>query len=155
MARSSETPEDMPGVRGEDGRGRTAEALRLTLPVAPSSNNAWANRKIGRGFGRIKTRAHKEWIIQADRWMVYQKLTPRIHAITVPYQCTMVFPSNLRSDLDGRSKVILDWLVSRQLTIDDKHLRKLILEHDDTLVGSSEAGTALVQIEVIPWGLSR
>ena len=34
----------------------------------------------------------------------------------------MIFPRKLKGDLDNRVKLILDWMVSRELTSDDKYL---------------------------------
>lgn len=102
--------------------------LTLSLPVAPSANNAFANRKGGKGFGRVKSGRYRAWIKQADDYYVLQRLG-RATPITGPYTCKMVFPE-LRGDLDGRAKLILDWMVSRGLTPDDKHLRKLELEKE-------------------------
>jgi hypothetical protein len=117
--------------------------LALSLPVAPSSNNAFVNRRWGRGFGRIKSSAYRKWLKQADAYYTLQQLH-RVPRITRPYHCKMVFPK-LRGDLDGRAKLLLDWMVSRGLTIDDRHCRKLDLEVDDA------AERDLVWIRVRPW----
>ena len=39
-----------------------------------------------------------------------------------PYICGMIFPLKLKGDLDNRAKCILDWMVSRELTSDDRYL---------------------------------
>jgi Holliday junction resolvase RusA-like endonuclease len=119
--------------------------LALSLPVAPSVNNAFINRKGGRGYGRIKSPSYRRWLKQADAYYTLQGLH-RAPRITAPYSCKMVFPK-LRGDLDGRAKLLLDWMVSRGLTIDDKHCRKLELEID------IEANGDLVWIRVQPWDL--
>ena len=120
------------------GRGM----LTLTLPVAPSANNAFINRKAGHGYGRIKSARYRNWVKQADAFYLLQGMS-KFSPITEPYQCKMVFP-RIRGDLDGRAKLILDWMVSRKLTPDDKHLRKLDTEID-------EGAGDLVWIAVWPW----
>jgi crossover junction endodeoxyribonuclease RusA len=118
--------------------------LKFHLPPAPPLNNAYRNV---RGHGRIKTTRYKAWIVQADGYYTLQRLG---HAgkIIVPFQCTMRFPVSMRSDMDGRAKLILDWMVKRDLTIDDKHCRRLVLEDGDH-------EEALVQIEVVPYASSQ
>jgi Holliday junction resolvase RusA-like endonuclease len=104
--------------------------LKFSLPLAPSANNAFANRKGGTGFGRMKSARYRAWIKQADTYYMLQRLQTE-PTITGPYTCRMVFPPKMRGDLENRSKLILDWMVSRGLTPDDKHLRGLTLERDN------------------------
>jgi hypothetical protein len=59
----------------------------------------------------------------------------------------MVFPKGLRGDIDGRGKLVLDWLVSRNLTVDDSHCWGLFLERGDSPDG-------IAQIEVAPYAES-
>jgi hypothetical protein len=101
--------------------------LKFRLPVAPPLNNAFFNVH---GKGRKKTTRYKNWIKSADDYYVLQALG-RVPKITTPYTCKMTFPKDLLGDLDGRAKLILDWMVSRDLTIDDKHCRKMLLEYGD------------------------
>src|SRR4249919_1934508 len=106
--------------------------LTLTLPVAPSANNAFPNRKGGKG--RFKSAKYRAWIKQADAHYVLQKLqheTP----IRGQYICGMIFPQALKGDLDGRAKLILDWMVSRGLTSDDKFLQGVFPVRGETLDG--------------------
>jgi hypothetical protein len=108
--------------------------LTLTLPVAPSANNAFLNRKAGRGFGRIKSAKYRAWTKQADAFYMLQGMG-RFTPITGPYGARMIFPK-VRGDLDGRAKLLLDWMVSRKLTPDDKFLRKLDTEIDEGNIGN-------------------
>ena len=116
--------------------------LSFSLPLAPSTNSAFANRKGGRGFGRVKSGRYRAWVKQADAFYLYQRLGQE-KPVVGPYTCKMIFPSRMRGDLDNRSKLILDWMVRRGLTPDDKHLRGLVLERDD----KSHAGHVWVAIE--------
>ena len=113
--------------------------LRLDLPPAPSLNNAYANNPRG---GRYKTQRYKNWTQAADAYYVAQAchLAPKI---TVPYQCRMAFPRKMGSDIDGRAKLILDWLVKRELVIDDKHCRRLVLEINE----QKDFGDVYIEVE--------
>jgi len=48
-----------------------------------------------------------------------------------PYRCGMIFPRTLKGDLDGRAKLVLDFMVSRGLTSDDKFLQGIHCVRDD------------------------
>jgi len=69
--------------------------------------------------------------------------------ITVPYVCRMSFSDKLAGDLDGRAKLILDWMVSRSLTPDDRHCWGLFLDKN------ADVPTKTVLIEVEPYVGSR
>lgn len=101
--------------------------ISLELPLAPPANNAYANRRNARGsYGRMKSTRYREWQRQADAHYTFQGFG-RVTPISGPYRCKMVFPERVRGDLDGRQKLIIDWLVSRKLVPGDdpKFLRKL------------------------------
>jgi len=104
--------------------------LTFSLPVAPSANNAFANRKGGTGFGRVKSGRYRAWIKQADAYYMLQRLQT-VPPISGAYTCKMLFPPKIRGDLDGRAKLILDWMVSRGLTWDDRYLEELNLRWDN------------------------
>jgi Holliday junction resolvase RusA-like endonuclease len=123
------------------------KALMLTirLPIAPSANNAFFNRKRG---GRGKSAKYRAWIKQADAHYLLQKkdVTP----IRGPYICGMIFPLKLRGDLDGRVKLILDWMVSRELTSDDRHLMSY-----HPVRGDTEDGYVIVQAKEVTYAGSQ
>ena len=112
--------------------------LKLSLPAAPSLNNSTRNV---RGVGRVKSTRYKRWLKDADAHYMFQGLGHE--RIDVPFSVRMTFPHGLGGDVDGRAKLILDWMVSRNLTVDDKHCRRLLLQF-----GSS---SGLVEIEVEPY----
>ena len=115
--------------------------LKFNLPIAPGLNNATRNIP---GMGRAKTALYKKWIKQADAHYVIQQLG-RQEKVRGPYACVMRFQEHLRGDLDGRAKLILDWMVSRNITDDDSNCRELSLKCD------GRAGKAFVEIEVTPY----
>lgn len=119
-------------------------SLTLSLPVAPTANNAYLNRKSAGGFGRLKSTAHRRWLRWADAHYMLQHLG-RVEPVHGPYACEMVFPGNLqKGDLDGRVKLLLDYLVKRRLVDGDspKHLR----DFHATFEGKDK----LVQITIRP-----
>lgn len=44
------------------------KARTIKLPIPPSVNAAYVNRKTGKGVGRYKTKRYKSWERQADWW---------------------------------------------------------------------------------------
>lgn len=108
-----------------DGAQAAETQIAFALPVAPTTNRAWYNRKSGRGFGRIRSEAYHRWLRQADRWYVVQKLN-KLPKISPPFRVHMDFP-HLKGDIDNRAKLLLDYLVSRRITPDDKHCCELLL----------------------------
>jgi Holliday junction resolvase RusA-like endonuclease len=98
--------------------------LTLSLPIPPSVNRAYGNRKSGKGRGRYKTAAYKEWIKNADAHYTLQGLgLQHVAPIRGKYHVTIYMPEDLRGDEDNRVKPVLDWMVSRNLIPDDKHMR--------------------------------
>jgi len=114
--------------------------LKLDLPPTPPLNNAYANNR--RTGGRYKTKRYKDWIKSADAYYVLQAchLVPKI---IVPYQCRMTFPIGHGGDIDGRAKLILDWLVRRELVIDDRHCLRLHLE----INSMKKSGDVCIEVE--------
>lgn len=108
--------------------------LTLTLPMPPSANSAFTNRRFGKGYGRIKSKAYKDWIANADAYYLLQKLG-RQKPIEGKYHVTIFMPEDMRGDEDGRVKLAIDWLVKRNLTPDDKHMRGHEVKRDSELHG--------------------
>ena len=80
--------------------------LTLTLPVAPSANNAFPNRKGGKG--RFKSAKYRAWLKDADAYYVLQKLH-REKPIRGPYICGMIFnEAAWRSGREGQAYLGLD-----------------------------------------------
>jgi Holliday junction resolvase RusA-like endonuclease len=96
--------------------------LTLNLPLPPSVNQAYGNRRGNKGRGRYKTSAFKAWLRNADAHYTMQSLGLR-GRIYGPYHVTFYMPESIRADEDNLIKPVLDWMVSRQLTSDDRHMR--------------------------------
>lgn len=92
--------------------------LTLKLPVPPSVNAAFVNRKSGEGHGRIKSAAYKTWLKEADGFYYEQSLS-KVRAVEGPYRVSIFLHYGLRGDVDNRIKLVLDWLASRRITPDD------------------------------------
>lgn len=111
----------------------------LRLPIPPSVNALYANV---RHVGRVKTRAYRDWLLQADGYYLMQKrgLTP----LEGKYSFIMRVPANMRGDVDGRLKAILDFLVSRNLTSDDSQCWSSKVERDESI----EKGFCEIEVRV-------
>lgn len=103
----------------------------VILPVPPSVNALYANRKFGRGVGRYKTREYRDWLTQADICFSAQKLG-REPTMTGPLEVEIRLPK-IRGDVSNRIKAAEDYLVSRLITGDDKNNRKVTAEIDESL----------------------
>ncbi len=99
--------------------------MLFRLPIPPSSNNLFANKK---GCGRIKTRAYTAWLKEADAWYYLQRLNQQ-QPIAGPIELHIRLPQ-IRGDASNRIKAAEDYLVSRKLTGDDKNNRKVTVEID-------------------------
>jgi hypothetical protein len=88
--------------------------LILTLPIPPSVNAAYANVPF---IGRVKTKAYRRWLKQADAYYMTQKR--RLIPVTGHCIVTVRLPEAMRGDVSNRIKIAEDYLVSRELTSDD------------------------------------
>ena len=93
--------------------------MLIRLPVPPSTNAMYFNRKYGKGRGRIKTPAYRKWLVEADGWYLEQKRR-LIHPPRVPLSIKIMLPK-IRGDASNRIKAAEDYLVSRGITGDDRH----------------------------------
>lgn len=98
----------------------------LTLPLCPSTNNLFFNRK---GGGRARSVDYEAWLKEAG-WLVNTaRLTPIRGAVAV----CIALPIDMPGDIDNRAKGALDLLVKHALIEDDKHVQSLTLQR--SLVG--------------------
>lgn len=94
----------------------------LVLPVPPSTNNLFVNSK----RGRFKSQRYKDWEDEADGCLYQQK-----HGVVVgKYIVEISLPEMMRGDIDNRIKGLVDFLVGKGITPDDKHMRKVSIERD-------------------------
>lgn len=92
----------------------------VEIPVPPSVNNAFANRK---GGGRIKTRAYRAWTHEAG-WTVKAKV-PAADRVSGPFRISINLPRKMAGDIDNRVKGIVDVLVAAGRIDDDQHMEEL------------------------------
>lgn len=90
-------------IAGGDRAG-DADSVRLTLPIPPSTNHAYANR---RGGGRLLSRAGREYKQHASALARMQGA--RLHRGEVSVRATVYF-ADRRRDLDNAAKLLLDSL---------------------------------------------
>ena len=93
-----------------------AGMIEFEIPVPPSANALYANRKYGRGRGRgrVKTAAYRSWITAAGACIPVHEVTdqrPAIIWLAVPYSG--------RRDLDNYAKPIMDLLTAHKVLQND------------------------------------
>lgn len=100
-------------------------SLRIRLPLCPSVNSLYFNRSRGAGRGRIRTARYRKWLREADSYLLAQKHWK------VPGEVSIeIRTSKLRGDANNYIKAICDYLVSRELTDDDRLHTKVSIEVD-------------------------
>ena len=104
------------------------KTLTINLPLPPSVNALYWNKK---GKGRIKTKTYKAWLSEADVWMLPQMRF--IAPVTGPCEVKILLPK-VRGDISNRIKAVEDYLVSREITGDDRHNRKVSVEVKESAV---------------------
>lgn len=105
------------------------QSVCLVLPVPPSVNNAYRN--VARG--RVRTEAYNNWIALADGMYLQQKR----HVKPIRGRCELHIriPANTRGDATNRVKIAEDFLVSREITGDDRNNWKVTVERDESIDG--------------------
>jgi len=98
-------------------RRRPEAATRLVLPRPISAN---ALRVVARGRV-INSPAYRKWLQTADGYLLAQKRSFR--PINGPYTVKVIVSDKCRVDADNCFKAICDFLVSREVTPDDRFLR--------------------------------
>lgn len=112
--------------------------MNLTLPVPPSVNTMFRNVP---KVGRVKTKVYRKWLQEADQYFLMQK--KRIAEIRGEYEVSIKLPKTTRGDVDNRTKAILDFLASREVTGDDRNCRKVTIER------SAENGLCEVTVTAV------
>jgi crossover junction endodeoxyribonuclease RusA len=102
--------------------------VTVSLPVPPSVNGAYRNVA---GRGRVKSRSYKIWLRNADAIYLSQKR--EIKPVTGPCDLYIKIPASTRGDVSNRIKAVEDYLVSREITGDDRHNRKVTIERDESV----------------------
>jgi crossover junction endodeoxyribonuclease RusA len=97
--------------------------MMITLPVPPSVNAMYRNVM---GVGRVKTREYKAWLKEADAYYLMQK--SKLSTVTGQVIVAIKVPKGTRGDISNRIKAAEDFLVSRQITGDDRHNIKVSIE---------------------------
>lgn len=100
--------------------------MEIILPLPPSVN---ASTRNVRGVGRVKSGKYRAWLRAADALYLSQKRG--ISPVTGRCVLRISVPAAMRGDVSNRIKAIEDFLVSRELTDDDRHNWSVTIERDE------------------------
>lgn len=98
-------------------------SFSVEIPVPPSVNAAFFNRVSGRGRGRVKTKAYRDWLVAAG-WTV-RAAVPATDKVQGPFRISINLPASMNGDIDNRVKGILDLLVACERVDDDRFMEEL------------------------------
>ena len=112
--------------------------LRVELPVPPSLNNAYANRKDGGGRFRA---GHRQWKKDAGWALKGAKLGK----IVGPYKFNDSSSAESPCDVSNRIKLAEDLLVEHGITPDDHNVAS-VLSHRSAIV---PPGKCLIVVEAV------
>ena len=98
----------------------------LKLPVPISVNAMYRNVA---GIGRVKTGKYKAWVKLADQWLMTQKRG----RVSGPCELEIRIPASSRGDASNRIKICEDYLVSREITDDDRNNWRVSIWRDKSL----------------------
>lgn len=102
----------------------------LDLPPPISVNRIWRKTKTG----VIKSSAYTKWIARADAMLIEMDQIKGVRPIAGKFTSLIVVRrSNL--DLDNNSKVVLDFLQSRNFIVNDKLCEELTLRWGEAPTG--------------------
>ena len=106
----------------------------VALPMPPSINSAYGNKKPGQpGKGRYKTKALTDWVRDATAMLRLQKPGRTKGDVKVEY---LFGPRNKNADVCNREKVLSDFLVSAGIIEDDRFIVEAVIKWDDTVRGA-------------------
>lgn len=102
------------------------KTARACLPIPPSSNNMFVNRR----GGRTISGDYHRWR-EAAGWTLKALRLPKI-AGKVAIEIEL--PAKMRGDIDNRIKPLCDLLVTHGLIDDDRHVWKITVERVEMLI---------------------
>jgi len=112
-------------------------SVNFTVATPPSVNSLYRNVA---GRGRVRTQRYNGWL-NAVGWDL-----EKLGRIEGPYEVEIRCAHDGRRDLDGYPKALLDALVKHNVTCDDRHLMRLVVEADPVLTDKSK-----VHVTVKKW----
>lgn len=89
-------------------------ASRFTVPLCPSSNNLFVDRRDGKG--RARSSAYKKWI-EAAAWQVRMQFPPAVRGAV---RIEIGVPINRQGDIMNREKAAIDLIVALGIIDDDR-----------------------------------
>jgi len=117
--------------------GGEMNSVTFTVATPPSVNSLYRNVA---GRGRVRTQRYIGWL-NAVGWDM-----EKLGRIEGPYEVEIRCAHDGRRDLDGYPKALLDALVKHNVTCDDRHLMRLVVEADPVLTDKSK-----VHVTVRKW----
>lgn len=100
-------------------------SFSIEIPVPPSVNAAFFNRTFGKGRGRVKTKAYREWLSTAG-WKVKSEVQAA-DRVSGPFRISINLPASMNGDIDNRVKGIVDLLVACERVDDDRNMEELVV----------------------------
>lgn len=97
----------------------------ITLPIPPSSNNMFINIP---KRGRVKSGKYKAWTIAAGLLLNSQHPAPVRGPVSIAIK---VKRPTANSDVDNRSKAVIDLLVQQNIIDDDRNVERVSIEWAD------------------------
>ncbi len=116
--------------------------IHLTLPLPPSSNNAYINVP---GKGRAPSTAHENWKLVASTIAKgqHKKAGSPILPAKKPYKLSIRVNIDHKSDIANREKLLTDMLVAAGILPDDCWVSELNIYRDRTINGVVVTAEAL------------
>lgn len=114
-----------------------ADPITLNLPMPPSVNELYANRKpVVKGFGRRRTEKYERWRTEAGWSLKLQKPKPVLGAVSI--HIDLEDSDGRITDADGRLKAPIDLLVAHRVIEGDskKFVRRVSAEWRKDIKGA-------------------
>jgi Holliday junction resolvase RusA-like endonuclease len=107
----------------------------IKLPIPPSVNALYTNRKTGRGYGRRKSAAYRAWWRKAIDLVTYQNIAKSFPLVSGPSSIAIRLPAGMRGDISNRIKAAEDFLVAIGATGDDRYNRHVSISSCEAIRG--------------------
>ncbi|BCM87837.1 RusA family crossover junction endodeoxyribonuclease [Methylobacterium indicum] len=128
------------------------EAIELELPLPVSTNRIWRSRRIGKKVMVYPAPSYQKWKLRADAAL--QDQLDAIGAILPepiygPFNVvlTIDWHKRFKSDLDNRTKSVMDWAKRAGLIEDDRFQNKVVIQWGHAPMGARLRLTPVAPVE--------
>ncbi len=137
------------------------EAIELELPLPISTNRIWRSRRVGAKVMVYPAPSYQKWKLRAD-----EALQAQLDALGAVLPDPIIGPFNVvltidwhrrfKSDLDNRTKAVMDWAKRAGLIEDDRFQNRVVIEWGDAPMGARLRLTPVVPdtdpvvVDIIP-----